>query len=92
MLVETESENSDFVKEHGDPIACVIQKVRCRQKIPTPRRDIKSSIQDIRSRIKVCNIIIDNESCENIVSRALVDHLKLEKKSHHHPYDFGWIK
>ena len=33
-----------------------------------------------------------NASCENIVSRALVDHLKLETKSYHHPHDIGWIK
>ena len=47
VLIETEPEDSDFIKEHGDPISCVIQKVLCRQKI-----HIKSSIQDVRSRIR----------------------------------------
>ena len=41
---------------------------------------------------KVCNLIIDNESYENIVSHALVDNLKLEIKSHPHPYIIGGIK
>jgi len=26
------------------------------------------------------------------VSRALIDHLKLETKPHHHSYSIGWIK
>ena len=34
MLIETEPEDSDFVEEHGDHVACVIQKVLCNQKVP----------------------------------------------------------
>ena len=36
VLIETKSEDSDFVEEYGEPIACVVQKVLCNQKIPTP--------------------------------------------------------
>jgi len=39
-----------------------------------------------------CNLIIDNENCENIVSSALVDYLKLEMKLELQPYTIGWIK
>ena len=38
------------------------------------------------------NLIIDNEIYEKIVFRALIDHLKLETKSHYHPYTISWIK
>ena len=34
VLIETDTEDSDFVKEYEEPIAGVIQKVLCNQKIP----------------------------------------------------------
>ena len=34
VLIETEPEDSHFVEEHGDHVACVIQKVHYTQKIP----------------------------------------------------------
>ena len=41
---------------------------------------------------KVCNLIINNGSCVNVMSRALVDYLKPETMPHRHPYSIGWIK
>ena len=41
---------------------------------------------------KVCNLIINNGSYENIVSTILVDYLKLLTDSHPHPYTIAWIK
>ena len=49
VIVEGASD-SDFVEEHGDPIACDVQKLLCNQKSPTPRKGIKSSTQGVRSR------------------------------------------
>ena len=83
VLIETEPEDPDFVEEHGEPITCVIQKVLCSQKVldTTQRHQFYSrcSVKD-----KVSNLIIDNESCENFVSKALVDYLRLETKPHPH--------
>ena len=39
-----------------------------------------------------CNLFIDNKSCENIVSRAHLDYLKLDTEPHPHPYTIGWIR
>ena len=41
---------------------------------------------------KICNLIIDNKNCENILFRALLNHLELEMMPHHPPYTIGWIK
>ena len=90
-LMETELEDSDFIEEYGNLVAYVIQKVLYNQKIPntTQRHQIFYSRYSVRD--KVCNLIIYNGSCENIVSKAPVDYLKLDTKSHPQPYDIGWI-
>jgi len=87
-----DTSDSDFAQEHGDHIACVVQKLLCNQKIPdtTQRHQIFYSRCSVKE--KLCNHIIDNGSCENIVFRTLVNHLKLETKPRHHPFPIGWIK
>ena len=91
-VVIKDASDSDFVEEHGDPVACVVQKLLCNPNIPdtTQRHQIFYSRCSVKN--KVCNFIIDNVSCNNIISRALVNHLKLETKPHHPPYNIGWIK
>ena len=78
--------NFNFVDEHGEFATCVVQRLMCNQKDPntTKRHQFFYSRYSVKSN--VCNFIINKRSCENIVSRALVDYLKLETKSHPHPY------
>jgi hypothetical protein len=38
------------------------------------------------SGVKVCQVIVDSGSCENIVSKEMVDKLKLHCETHTHPY------
>ena len=60
------------------------------RKSPTSCSDIEFSIQGVRSRMR--SAILSFRSCENIVSKVLVDNLKLDTEPHPHPYDIGWIK
>ncbi|XP_026433502.1 uncharacterized protein LOC113330924 [Papaver somniferum] len=40
---------------------------------------------------KVCKLVIDSGSCENIVSEEVVRKLKLEIKDHPSPYSLSWL-
>ena len=41
---------------------------------------------------KVCQVIIDSGNCENMVSKEMVDKLKLRSETHPHPYRISWFK
>lgn len=41
---------------------------------------------------KVCEVIIDGGSSENLVSKAFVKALNLNTMKHPHPYSVGWVK
>ena len=73
----------------NESTTCVVQRLQCNQNtldITQPYQIfyLRSSVKN-----KVHYLIIDNGSCENMVSRALVDYLKLEKKPHPHLYTIG---
>ncbi|GJV63611.1 reverse transcriptase domain-containing protein [Tanacetum coccineum] len=44
------------------------------------------------SKGKVCNMIIDGGSCENVVSTYMVEKLKLKTVDHPEPYQLTWLK
>nr|GEZ52782.1 eukaryotic translation initiation factor 3 subunit M-like [Tanacetum cinerariifolium] len=41
---------------------------------------------------KVCKLIIDSGSCENVISREAVDKLNLKEEKHPKPYKLSWFK
>ena len=55
-VIIDDASDTDFVKEHGDPVACVIQKLLCNQMIfdTTQRHQIFYSRCSIKD--KVCNL------------------------------------
>ncbi|KAJ0627391.1 putative nucleotidyltransferase, Ribonuclease H [Helianthus annuus] len=44
------------------------------------------------SKGKVCVIIVDGGSCENMVSTVMVEKLGLQKHDHPEPYQLSWLK
>jgi len=91
VLIETELEDSDFVKEDGEVATYMFQWFLCNQKNPdTTRHQIFYPRCSVKN--KICNLIIDRGSGENIVSTTLVNYLKLEIEPHPHSYTTGWIK
>ncbi|XP_047326853.1 uncharacterized protein LOC124930564 [Impatiens glandulifera] len=41
---------------------------------------------------KVCDIIVDGGSCENVVATAMVEKLQLKTENHHRPYKLSWLR
>jgi len=41
---------------------------------------------------KVCDVVIDGGSCENVVSQAMMEKLALVTVEHPHPYNLAWLK
>ncbi|GKA24457.1 RNA-directed DNA polymerase [Tanacetum coccineum] len=41
---------------------------------------------------KVCNFIIDDGSCENVVSKTMLKKLSLKTKKHPRPYKLSWLQ
>jgi hypothetical protein len=41
---------------------------------------------------RVCSLVIDEGSCENVISQEVVDKLGLQTIDHPHPYKLSWLK
>lgn len=59
--------------DEGEPINCIFQHFLLTMKVVEHNQ--RPTIFKTRCTVKnrVCNVIIDNGSCKNIVSKALVD-------------------
>lgn len=78
--------------DEGDVISCIVQKLLLtpRQSLPNQRHSIFRTRCTINN--KVCNVIVDSGSSDNIVSASLVRALGLSTEKHPTPYKIGWIK
>jgi hypothetical protein len=85
-------EGQDVCEEEGEAVVCVIQRLLC--STPQPDNTQQKKIFESKCTVngKVCKLVIDSCSCENLISQNLVNHLKLETHDHPSPYTIGWIK
>ena len=74
-VVIKKASDSDFAEEYGDLIACGVQRLLCNKKFPDTTQQYQIFYSRYSVKNKVCNLIIDNESCKNIISSVLVDYL-----------------
>nr|GMD27161.1 Zinc finger, CCHC-type [Ipomoea batatas] len=82
----------EVVEEVGEHLNCVVQRLlyTTEKNNPAQRNNIFRAHCSVLG--KVCKLIIDNGSCDNIVSKALVQRLGLPTEPHPKPYKLGWIK
>lgn len=73
-------------------VSCVIQQILLTPKSESPNQ--RHSLFKTRCMVigKICNVIIDSGSLENVVSKKLVNALNLKLEPHPNPYKVSWIK
>ncbi|KAL9683693.1 hypothetical protein QQ045_015521 [Rhodiola kirilowii] len=85
-----EYESVEFAEEEStEAVNIVLQRVLLTTPDKGQRKNLFKSHCSILN--KVCNLIVDNGSAENLISQKLVDHLKLPTESHEKPYALGWV-
>ncbi|CAJ2646166.1 unnamed protein product [Trifolium pratense] len=80
----------EFVEEESDErVSFVLQRTLLASKDEGQRKNLFKTHCSIKN--KVCNLIVDTGSTENLVSQKLVDYLKLSTEPHQKPYTLGWV-
>ncbi|XP_059632678.1 uncharacterized protein LOC132275240 [Cornus florida] len=89
---ECEFEHEEI--EPKESKSLVIQRALATPRVESNEHWLRSNIFKTRckSQGKVCKIVIDGESCENIISQEMVNKLKLQTEPHPNPYRIGWFK
>ena len=99
LMEETEYEERDehddyeraefAAEESSERVNIVLHRVLLSSKEESQRKHLFKTHCSINN--KLCNLIVDNGSTENLVSQKLVYHLKLPTNIHEKPYTLGWV-
>jgi hypothetical protein len=68
----------------------VLLKPEAEVENPVQRNDLFMTI--CKTKDKVCKVIIDSGSTDNLVSTEMVDKLELETTAHPKPYKVSWLQ
>jgi hypothetical protein len=77
-----EGDNNCFISRHVLSISAAKEENEQRHNLFHTRGMIKD---------KVCRIIVDNGSCNNIASQEFVERMKLKQHHHPDPYKMQWL-
>ncbi|XP_075674896.1 uncharacterized protein LOC142644102 [Castanea sativa] len=91
-MYEEEIVIGDSYEEEG--LALVMKKILLAPKQEEQEDWLRSNIFHTTCNIggKICNLVIDGGSCENVVSEEVVDKLGLKIEDHPRPYKLTWLK
>ncbi|XP_057452198.1 uncharacterized protein LOC130744018 [Lotus japonicus] len=93
---EEEEESNEYEgfkvskEESEERVNFVLQRILLSSKEEGQRKNIFRTHCSVKN--KVCNLIVDSGSTENLVSQKLVEYLKLTTKPHDKPYTLGWVR
>ncbi|XP_020255750.1 uncharacterized protein LOC109832751 [Asparagus officinalis] len=78
--------------DDGEQLTCVVRRLLLAPKAEEPPQ--RHNIFRTRCTVqqKICDVIINSGSSENIVSRRMVEKLGLKTEKHPAPYKIGWIR
>ena len=87
---EDEYADVEFAEEESDEkVNFVLQRMLLATKEEGQRKNLFKTHCSVKN--KVCDLIIDNGSTENLVSQKLVNYFKLPAEPHEKPYALGWV-
>nr|GEW44779.1 Asp_protease_2 domain-containing protein [Tanacetum cinerariifolium] len=89
---EDELEYAEPLDGEAKQVTYVVQRTLCSPKVSDSSQRNKQFQTKCLVKEKSCYMIIDGGSCENLVSKALVNAFNLLTKPHPSPYQYGRIK
>jgi hypothetical protein len=91
----TEAQRGDVEAEDAEGGRSLVM----RKVLLIPEKEVESSIQRTRlfrtackTKDRVCKVIVDSSSTDNLVSTEMVEKLELETTDHPSPYKVSWLQ